>query len=188
MNSTQQIIDAPFRCVEPNGPLSRAMWVNSPKAIAEVRLGGWVEVFVGPNADPAQKELIVCGHVVWIDIAENAVVMRVDDEVQNPQETGLHNGDFIRVRLEEILASEFSRERVFATALDKLFAADESLLHRHGFYTANPKFDPTTPKWKAELAAGDGAAYYTEFLAARQLFLNRLAMDQAIPGTSRMRM
>jgi uncharacterized protein (DUF4415 family) len=50
--------------------------------------------------------------------------MRVADEVQDPHKTGLHTGDFVRVRLDEIVVSEFSREMVgWQTLLNRLAMA-----------------------------------------------------------------
>lgn len=183
MNTTTAENADPFECVQPKQPLSRTAWTRKPTSMEEVRLGGWVEIFVGPDADPGQKELIVCGRVVWIDLAGKMVVMHVRDEVQDSAKTGIRNGDYIRVVLEEILASEFSREQVFNLAYRQWCDADEALLRNNGFYAANPRFDPMTPEWDAETAKDDGKAYYAEFAVARQEFLNRLAMMNASGGS-----
>jgi hypothetical protein len=61
---TDALHECHYRCTQPKLSLSRTRWVRSPAELCEVRLGGWVEIFVGTDASPCEKDSIVCGLVV----------------------------------------------------------------------------------------------------------------------------
>jgi hypothetical protein len=164
----------PFDLAQPKRPFSRAWHFGKPRRIEEVRLGGFVELWFGPEFHLNDEQ--ICGPVVWIDLATSKVVVKIADEVMDPTKTGLLSGQFVEAHLEQIAYSEFSEQSVWMEAERGWSEQDEAILRQHGFYAANPKYDFATKEcqdiWRG-LRGDDQDRHIKEKTIAKQEFLNR---------------
>jgi len=189
VNDILQSEAPPYRCTEPKRPLARLHLKTQPSTMFEIRIGGQVEIVVSPDdGDPMDREVVVGGHAVWLQLREKMIILQVDDDRQNPERTGFCSGDFVWVHLEEITMSEFSESEVVARDFMRWMDTVEEALRAHDFYSEHPEYDhhlPGAQKTLREYSDERRAAYLDEMRNAKQAFLNKLAVERFLPAANR---
>jgi hypothetical protein len=106
---------------------NRTTGAYKPGAMADVRVGGWVELTVGEWT--GDQECVVFGYVVAISGAR--ITILIADDVFSPEKTVLERDQILEVDLADLSGSEFSPLAIDMEARQAVHEIEDKLIGEH---------------------------------------------------------